>query len=216
MNPQSVPAVGMPVLVSVPRQYASADSPIPARVADVHDRQLTLVTETSLGEAGPPAGVPCVITFACDGRQGRCEAAVIASGATMLIVDLAGDLRRHPRYRHAGTVRLEVPGTSLGVIEGVLEEISAGGLRVHTPVLLPLDARAFTSILLADTHPILAIAEVRGVQHGDVAQDLIARLQFTMMAPAHRTRLAMLLEWPVDQPPDPGGTRLRDVVVAVR
>lgn len=69
-------------------------------------------------------------------------------------------------------------------------------MRVRTPVLLPVDARGFVSVLLPDEAPVLAIAEVCA---GHVLQEgggFVARLQLTVTARSHFVRLATLLTWP--------------------
>ena len=199
MSQYKLPEVGAPVLVTLPRPYGRADAISRYTVADVRERQLTLRSEQPSVDPAPPPGVPCLVgAMMPGGRRSSCEAVVVASGVSMLIVDVARDPRQHPRYRRPCKVTLEVPDMGLGVVEGVLEDLSAGGMRVHCPALLPLDHRVFVSILLSDTQPILAIGEVRGVDRGDGAGDLVARVQFTMMSPSHRTRLATLLEWPVE------------------
>ncbi|HZQ88240.1 MAG TPA: PilZ domain-containing protein [Acidimicrobiales bacterium] len=201
MNYRTLPAAGTLVLVTLPHPYARVDAPARYTVADVRGRQLTLLCEEQFGAPDPPSGVPCLVgTIDIDGRRSSCEAVVVASGASMVIVDVVPDPRQHPRYRRACKVRLEVPDSDLGVIDGVLEDLSAGGLRVHSPVVIPVDQRVFVSVLFADTHGVLAIAEVRGVQRGRTEGDFVMRLQFTLMAPSHRARLAALLEWPVVEP----------------
>ncbi|HVM67207.1 MAG TPA: PilZ domain-containing protein [Acidimicrobiales bacterium] len=200
MTSYAVPSVGAAVLVTLAEPYGSVDAPVPYRVSDVRDRQLTLHGDLQSGEPRPPAGVPCLVGSLEGTRGDTCEALVVGSGASMLIVDVARDPRQHPRYRRPSKVKLEVPGFQLGVVEGILEDISTGGIRVRTPVSLPLDQRAFVSILLADAHPILAIGEVRGVQRDDHGQGFVVRLQFTVMAPTHQARLALLLEWPIEEP----------------
>jgi len=194
LKPYDIPVTGTSVVVTLPHPYAGADHPCHYRVADVRDRQVTLHAEDRMAEPGPPAGVPCLVRSDLGGRRSSCEALVVASTRSVLIVDVASDPRQHPRYRRPCTVRLEVPDTDLGVVEGVLEDISAGGMRVHTPVLLPLDQRVFVSLVLADTPAIIAIGEVRGMHSGDRPHDLVARLQFTLIAPSHRARLTMLLD----------------------
>jgi hypothetical protein len=205
MNYRTLPAAGTPVLVTLPQPYARVEAPARYTVADVRGRQLTLLCVEEFGAPDPPAGVPCLVgSIDAAGRRSSCEAVVVASGASMVILDVMPDPRQHPRYRRACKVRIEVPESDFGVLEGVLEDLSAGGLRVHCPVFLPVDRRVFVSVLFAETQAVLAIAEVRGVQRGRRDGDLIARLQFTLMAPSHRARLAALLEWPVVEPGDLG------------
>lgn len=199
MKHYATPAIHTSVLVTLPQPYGDAGSPTSYRVAEVRDRQVVLHSEGRSGEPRPLAGVPCLVRSELGGRRSSCEALVVASTTSVLIVDVARDPRQHPRYRRPCTVRLEVPDTDLGVVEGVLEDMSAGGMRVHTPALLPVDSRVFVSIMPADTQPILAIAEVRGLHHAERPDDLVARLEFTLMAPSHQARLAMLLEWPIDE-----------------
>jgi len=200
MSLYAIPAVGTAVLVTLAEPYGSADAPVPYRVSDVRDRQLTLHGDLQSIAPRPSAGVPCLVGSLDGGRGGTCEALVVGSSASMLIVDVARDPRQHPRYRRPSKVRLEVPGAQLGVVEGVLEDISAGGIRVRTTVPLPADQRVFVSVLLADTNPILALAEVRGVLRDTHGPDFVVRLQFTVMAPTHQARLALLLEWPIEEP----------------
>jgi hypothetical protein len=194
-----IPAAGTAVLVTLAEPYGNVDAPVPYRVSDVRERQLTLHGDLQSDAPRPPAGVPCLIGSVDGGRGATCEALVVTASASMLIVDVARDPRQHPRYRRPCKVRLEAPGAQLGVVEGVLEDISSGGIRVRTPVSLPLDHRVFISILLADTYPILAIGEVRGAHLEGGPRDFVVRLQFTVMAPTHQARLALLLEWPIEE-----------------
>src|SRR5579862_1339750 len=123
----AIPAVGSTVLVTLAEPYGSADSPVPYRVSDVRDRQLTLHGDLQSTAPRPSAGVPCLVG-ALDGRRsGTREALVVGASASMLIVDVARDPRQHPRYRRPSKVKLEVPGSQLGVVAGVLEDISTGG-----------------------------------------------------------------------------------------
>ena len=200
MSSYAIPPVGTPVLVTLAYPHGDVDAPAPYRVTDVRDRQLTLQTDVPCAEPRPSAGVPCLIATDDGGRAKTFEAVVVVAGTAMLIVDVGRDPRQHPRYRRPCKVNVQVPGAGLGVVEGVLEDISAGGARVRTPVLLPVDQRVFVSIVLADTQPILGIAEVRGMHRDRRTQELVARLEFTVMAPSHQARLALLLEWPVDEP----------------
>jgi PilZ domain len=200
MTHYAIPAVGTAVVVTLAEPYGGVDAPVPYRVSDVRERQLTLLADAPSDAPCPAAGVPCLIGSVGGGRGSTCEALIVTSSASMLIVDVARDPRQHPRYRRPCKVKLEVPGAALGVVEGVLEDISAGGIRVRTHVSIQLDQRVFVSVLLADTHPILALGEVRGVQHDGGSRNFIVRLQFTVMAPTHQARLALLLEWPVDEP----------------
>jgi c-di-GMP-binding flagellar brake protein YcgR len=114
----------------------------------------------------------------------------------MLVVDVDPDPRRHPRYGVACKVGLEVPGTELGAFAGILEDLSAGGMRVRTPVQLSPDQRVFVSIELPEAPPIQALAEVRGMHHRGSDDEFVARLQFTFMSSLHQGRLEALLEWP--------------------
>jgi len=197
MNAYAVPLVGASVALTFPEPYGNVEVPQIYRVVAVRPRQLVLWPHGQTGGAVPPPGVPCLVAPA-DGPGGSsCEAEVVSSGGSRLVVDIAPDPRQHPRYRRPCRVRLEVPGSGLGVVAAVLEDISAGGMRVHTTVLLPLDSRVFVSVLLAETQPILAIAQVRGVYRGAGPDSVVARLQFTMMPPTHAARLAALLEWPL-------------------
>jgi hypothetical protein len=198
--PYTIPTAGTAVLVTLAEPYGDVDAPIPYRVSDVRDRQLTLHGDLQSGAPRPPAGVPCLIGSVDGGRGSTCEGLVVIASNSMLIVDVARDPRQHPRYRRPCKVRLEVPGADLGVVEGVLEDISTGGIRVRTDVSVPVDHRVFVSVLLADTYPILAIGEVRGEQLDTFAQQFVIRLQFTTMAPTHQARLALLLEWPIEEP----------------
>jgi hypothetical protein len=203
MSYYTIPPSGAPVLVTLAHPYGDVDAPVPYRVADVRDRQLTLQSDVACAEPRPGAGVPCLVVAEDGGRGKTLEAVVVVAGSSMLIVDVGRDPRQHPRYRRPCKVRMEVPGAGLGVVEGVLEDISAGGARVRTPMPLPVDRRVFVSIVLADTQPILGIAEVRGLQRDRRNQELVARLQFTVMAPTHQARLALLLEWPIEDASPP-------------
>jgi hypothetical protein len=200
MDHQSLPSTGTPVLVTLPRRYARPGGQARYVVGDVQERQLTLLSDERCATV-PPAGLPCLVRAAgTEGRRSSMEAVIVASGASMLVIDVASDPRRHPRYRRSCRVTLEVPDGELGVVEGVLSDLSAGGLRVRCPVLLPVDQRVFVTVLFTETQPVHALAEVRGVHRGEGAGDLVVRLQFTLIAPSHRARLAALLEWPVDDP----------------
>ena len=200
MAPYMIPTAGSAVLVTLAEPYGSVDAPVPYRVSDVRDRQLTLHGDLQTDVPRPPAGVPCLIGAVNGGRGSTCEGLVVISSNSMLIVDVARDPRQHPRYRRPCKVRLEVPGAQLGVVEGVLEDISTGGIRVRTAVPVPVDHRVFVSVLLADTFPILAIGEVRSEQLDTATSEFVHRLQFTTMAPTHQARLALLLEWPIEEP----------------
>jgi PilZ domain len=209
LNHYAIPPAGVPVHVTFPQPYGGGDWPVPYRVSGVSARQMTLWPVALVPEPKAPSGTPCLIGSTFGGRESLCEGVVVTSGPSTLVVDVARDPRRHPRYKRACKVRLEVPGRGLGVIEAELEDISTGGMRVRTPVPLPLDARVFVAVLLADTEPILAIAEVRGAHAGRAPNDRIARLQFTVMSPSHHARLATLLEWPVDGDVGAGGMKAR-------
>ena len=201
MQPFTHLAVGASVVVALPSPYGGPGSPRRYRVAAVLGREVTLRPEAGPIEPWPPAGAPCLIgSGAAAVRHESCEAVVVASSASMLIVEVVRDARRHVRFRVPCRARLEAPGTNLGVLEADVEDISMGGMRVRIPVLPPLDCRLFASVQVGDAPPILAISEVRGVHHGDEPGDLVVRLQFTVMAPSHQARLGALLEAPADEP----------------
>jgi hypothetical protein len=200
MSHHPLPEAGTWVLVTLPQPYAPLDAPARYSVADVHGRQLALQPEERVAQPDPPPGVPCLVRSVLpDGRPATCEAVVVASGASMLIVEVVGE--PPPRYRHPCKVTIEVPDAGLGVIDGVLEDLSAEGLRVHADAVLDPDQRVFVTVQLTDLQPVVAIAEVREV-HRWGEDDLVARLEFTVMAPSHRARLAALLEWPTTEPAD--------------
>jgi PilZ domain len=199
MKHNTLPTVGASVLVILPRPCGEAASPVLYRVVEVRDRQLTLRAGTVTTGRTPGPGVQCIIGPAGGARAARCDAVVVSSTTSALIVEVERD-REPPRSHRPYKVCLEAPDGGLDHVVGVLEDISAGGMRVHTPVPLPLGLRVFASILFADTQPVLAIAEVCGVCRGDGPDDHVARLQFTLMAPSHRARLNVLLAWPLDEP----------------
>jgi hypothetical protein len=202
MDHHTLPGAGTWVLVTLPQPYASVESPARYTVADVRDRQLTLRPEERSAQPDPPPGVPCLVrSILPSGRQPSCEAVVVACGGSMLIVEVAAQPCLLPRYRRPCSVRIEVPDADLGVIEGVLEDLTASDVLVHLPVLLEPDHRVFVTVVLSDLQPLLALAVVRDVHRWD-DDDLVARLEFTAMAPSHRARLAALLEWPVTEPTD--------------
>jgi len=193
MSQYAGPEVGAPVLVALPAPY-DGGSAVTYLVADARDRQLTLHSEVPRLDASVPAGVPCLVSWVDSDRDTSREAIVVASTASALIVDMAPERRRHPRYRRLCAVRLQVPYSPLGVVEGIAEDISAGGMRIRTAVALPADARVFVSILPVGTPPILAVAEVRGPRSGDQPTHHLASVKFTLIAPSHAARLATLLE----------------------
>jgi len=188
---------GSRVHVTLPEPYGRAGVPARYVVVDAYERELTLRPEAPPPAALPPVGTPCLIgpSLTEDCRSAS-EAIVVASGPSMLIVDVVvNDRRHHPRYRCACAVRVEVPGTAMGCVEGVLEDLSAGGLRARMPVLLPVDHRVFVSVLLPAAQPIAAIAVVRGAYWSGRRDHGLSRLQFRLMAPSHRARLDALLAW---------------------
>jgi len=203
MDHHSLPGAGTWVLVTLPQPYASVEPPVRYTVADVRDRQLTLRPGERFAQPGPPPGVPCLVrSILPSGRRQRCEAVVVACGGSTLILEVAAQACLVPRYRRPCSVRIEVADADLGVIEGVLEDLTASDVLVHLPVLLEPDHQVFVTVVLSDLQPLLALAVVRDMHRWDDADDLVARLEFTAMGPSHRARLAALLEWPVTEPAD--------------
>jgi hypothetical protein len=198
MRHHQLPEAGTWVLVTLPQPYAPVDAPARYAVAEARDRHLALRAEEGSARPDPPPGVPCVVrSVLTQGRSAICEAVVVASGASVLMVEAAAEPPR--RYRQPCKVAIEVPDAGLGVIECVLEDLWADGLRVHTGTVLTAVEHVFVTLQLSEMQPILAMAEVREVHRwGD--HDLLAALEFTLIAPAHRARLAALLEWPVATP----------------
>jgi len=192
----TVPAVGALVLVTLPHPYAG---PVRCRVAAARDRELTLHLDGEAGEPAPPPGTPCLVaSLAGDDPPTDCEAVVVALGASVLVVDMARDPRRHSRHRRPWAVRIEPVSTTAGVVDATVEDVSVGGMRVRGDVLLPVEARVFVSILLADAPPLPAIAEVRAAGAHPGGAGYTARLQFTVMARSQYVRLATVLASPSD------------------
>ena len=206
LSPYAIPAVGTTVLVTLPDPHGDG-TPRRFRVVEARERVLTLNPEGQLGEPGPPAGTPCLVGAIASGRpRAQCEAVVVSAGALALVVDVAPDPRKHPRHQRPWKVKLEAPGTGIGVVEGTMEDISVGGMRAGTPVRLPVDARVFVTVLVDRSAPVLAIAEVRAAHARDDAEGFVARLQFTVMARWQYLRLAVLLAWASEEPGDAHGT----------
>jgi hypothetical protein len=93
-----------------------------------------------------------------------------------------------------------VPQTNLGVIDGLTEDVSVGGLRARLPVAVPADQHAFISLDLAGSDPILAAARTLSCAPIGPRASHIVRVQFTILSAQDQARLFALLEWPIMEP----------------
>ncbi len=217
MSNYSLPPRGASVLVTLPKPYRRGSAPACYTVAGARGQRLTLLSDEQWGDLDAPPGAPCLVrSVHAQGRRLTCPALVVAAGASTLIVDAATDPRRHSRHRRAYRVRIEVLDSDIGVVDGISDDLSVGGMRVRTAIALPPDARAFVTVPLADAAPVLALAEVRGAR-GTTEADVghIARLKFTLIAPFQEGRLQALLRWPSDEEQVAAQPRHRELAPAM-
>ena len=146
-------------------------------------------------------GTPCLVDYTNGARRLNIDAIALSSGPGGVILQLhIADRRRSPRYGQPMTVTIEVPGTGLGVIEGVAEDISLGGLRLRVPAHLPAGRRAFVSVAVADRDPILAAARILTCERTVGGLSHFARVEFTLVSAHDQARLFALMDWPATAP----------------
>jgi hypothetical protein len=193
--------VGAAITIEFPTAVVSHDGKGPYVVVDV-DGHDTLTARSMLGE--PPAvrvGTPCLVHSTIEAERQIREAIVLSSGPGGVIVQVhPADEHRLPHCRRPMTVLVEVPGTQLGVVEGVTEEISVGGVRARVPVELPTCRRAFISLPGEDSTPILAVATILACGPTIAERTYFLRAEFTLVSPHDQLRLFALMNWSTLQP----------------
>ncbi len=191
-----VPPVGTSVLVVLPTFEGAPPTPLPYRVTDVRDRQITLHCGAAPRGAVAASGAPCLLSWLSETKGSTREGIVVATTSTALVVDVAPDRRKHTRQPREWPVRLEVPYGSTDVIDGVAEDVSQGGMRVRAQETLEVGTRLFACLPVSGAPPIVALGEVRGVRPYQGDGGCVIRVVFTLMAPSHAARLATLLALP--------------------
>src|SRR5579862_7909574 len=197
----SMPAVGGRIQVDFPRLSTSLDASGRYVVTDI-DGAETITARPIVGcPPGARSGTPVLVGYSIDGRRVQVGAIVVSCGPGGAILQLyAGEQRRFPRHRRPIAVTIEVPQTSLGVIDGITEDISLGGLRATIPVAIPVDRRAFISLCVAAVDPILMMGRTLFCAPVPIRRGHILRVQFTVVSASDRARLFAFLDRPVFEP----------------
>jgi hypothetical protein len=192
-----LPSIGSRIHLEFPKVQGRLDSAGRYLVVDVDGADG--VTARPL-RGDPPeirAGTPCLVDYTKGARRLNIDAIALSSGAGGVILQLhTADQRRSPRSGQPMTVTIEVPGTGLGVIEGIAEDISLGGLRLRVPAHLPAGRRAFVSVTVADREPILAAARILTCERTVDGLSHFARVEFTLVSAHDQARLFALMDWP--------------------
>jgi hypothetical protein len=196
-----VPSIGERLQIDFPRLSVPDEPSRRYVVADIDDNGN--VTARPIGGCPPSArtGTPCTVQYHAGAEPRRVAAILVSCGPGGVVMQLhAGDQRRFPRYHRRVAMTIEVPQTNLGVIDGVTEDVSVGGLRARIPVALPADQHAFISLDLAGSDPILAAARTLSCAPIGARASHIVRVQFTILSAQDQARLFALLEWPIMEP----------------
>jgi PilZ domain-containing protein len=177
-------------------------------VVDDVDGGDTVTVRPIAGRAGDaPVGTPCFVTYTMGQHRLTTEAITIDCGPAGAVLQLRlADQRRFPRYRRPIAVEIDVPQTALGLVEGVSEDISLGGLRARVPVGIPTDRRAFVALGQADAQPILVAAKILTCAPSGVGTSHVVRVEFTLVSPDDQARLFALVDWPMVEPAGPALT----------
>jgi len=138
------------------------------------------------------AGTPCVVGYVLDDTRVTTDAVVLSSGSGSVTVRLGAEQRRDERYERSMGVVLSVRG-GLGLIDGVTDDISRGGLAVRLNVSLDPDRRVLASVRLADAPPIRAAARVVSCSSTGTGGSYVVRLEFTLISEEDDARLQALI-----------------------
>lgn len=196
-----MPSVGTRIRVDVPLRSAPNGSG-QYLVADVDKSDN--VSAWPLGCSAPSirAGTPCLVEYRVGGQRICVGATTLNAGPHGLVIQLyAQDQRRFPRFRRPTAMTIEVPTTSAGLIEGVTEDLSLGGLRAKLPVAVPTDRRSFVSLELAGGDPIMTVARTLSCTPVGGRGAHLVRVQFTAVSANDQARLFVLLDWPIQDSP---------------
>lgn len=208
-----MPSLGDRIRVDFPTSNSPSDPSGRYVVADIDGADN--ITALPLGFSPPPlrAGSPCLVQYGAGQRRLNVGAIALSSGPGGVVMQLHTlDQRRFPRFRRPISLTIEVPHTTLGVIDGVTEDVSLGGLRAHVPVAVPTDRRAFVSLGVASADPILAVARTLSSNPVGAQGTHAVRVQFTVISPQDQARLFALLDWPVSEPSTGRRSSLRQQV----
>jgi hypothetical protein len=201
MRAVPMPPVGGRIQVDFPRLSVPYHSSGRYIVADIDGDDT--ITVWPVGGYTPEvrAGTPCLVEYRVSARRLTVGAIALNSGPGGVVMHLhTGDQRRFPRLQGPVAMTIEVPSTDLGVVDGVTEAVSLGGLRATVPVALPADQRAFVSISVVAADPILAAARTLACAPAVARGSHIVRVQFTVVSSSDHARLCTLLHWPVLEP----------------
>jgi hypothetical protein len=197
----SMPLVGGRIQIDFPRLITAFDSSGRYTVTDI-DRLETITVRPIVGCAPVlRSGTPALVRYSVDGRRLQVGAIVVSCGSGGAVLQLqGGEQRRSPRYRRPIAVTIDVPQTSLGVVDGITEDISLGGLRAIIPVAIPADQRAFISLAVVAADPILMMGRTLSCAPVAVRGGHALRVQFTLVSACDQARLFAVLDWPVLEP----------------
>jgi hypothetical protein len=208
-----MPSIGDRIRVDFPTSNSPSDPSGRYIVADIDGADN--ITALPLGFSPPAmrAGSPCLVEYRRGQRRVNVGAITLNSGPGGVVMQLHTlDQRRFPRFRRPIALTIEVPHTTLGVIDGVTEDVSLGGLRAHVPVAVPTDRRAFVSLGVATADPILAVARTLSCNPVGARATHVVRVQFTVISAQDQARLFALLDWPVSEPSTGPRSSLRSQV----
>jgi hypothetical protein len=196
VQPRPMPVIGTQIRVEFPKVAVPLEPAGHYTVTDVDERGD--VTAWPVFEQAPPvqAGTPCLVDYHVGGERFIVDAMTVSSGAGGVVLQLSmADPEPVPGHHRPVAVTIEIPGSDLGLVEGVTEEISLGGLRVLVPVAVPVDRRAFVSLGVADATPILAAARTLSCSPAKAPASYVLRVVFTMVTVHDQARLFAMVKW---------------------
>jgi hypothetical protein len=197
----SMPSVGDRIRIDFPKLTTSLDGSGRYKVTDI-DGDETITVRPIVGcPPGVRSGTPVLVGYLVGGRRIQVGAIVVSCGTGGAVLQLyVGEQRRFPRHRRPVAVTIEVPQTSLGVIDGITQDISTGGLRAIIPLAIPVDQRALISLGVAAADPILMMGRTLSCVPVAVRRGHVLRVQFTVVSASEQARLFAFLDWPVSEP----------------
>jgi len=196
VQPRPMPLIGTEIGVEFPKVEVPLDPAGRYTVTDVDERGD--VTARPVFEQAPRVrgGTPCLVDYDFGGTRFMVDAMTVSSGAGGVVLQLSmADPQPVPGHHRPVAVTIEVPGSGLGLVAGITEEISLGGLRVLVPVALPVDRRAFVSLGVADAAPILAAARTLSCSPAKGSRSYVQRVVFTMVSVHDQARLFAIVKW---------------------
>jgi hypothetical protein len=193
-----MPPIGERVQIDFPGLSASDDWSGRYVLSDI-DGSDTITARPIIGSSPClRAGTPVLVGYQIDGHRLHVGGIVINCGPSGAIIRLhTAEQRRFPRFCRPVAVSIEIPHTNLGVIEGLTEDISLGGLRAALPLPTPVDRRAFIAVGVAGSNPILAMGRILSCVARDHRSSHVVRAQFTLISASDQARLFALLDWPL-------------------